>query len=188
MLSHSAFQKLVFGMQIKSKLSLCCKLFCSNIQSMCFWRKKGYVSELRHVFFHIACLLLCVLTPSHHYRKFACTIILFCCTRETQSRVHDPSSLSAQTPHSNDHQTFAFVVIDCSPTAFSANACLTIQRSYESSSAFPKTIISAYSSKRSSWQPGLVSNLFINDFLALSSYRGHIWHLLHFSPFLHPLV
>ena len=93
MLSHSSFQKLVFGMQIKSKLNLCCKPLCSNIQSICFWQKKGYVSDLRHVFFHIACLLLCVLTHSHHYNKFACTIIPFCCTREKQSRVHYPSSL-----------------------------------------------------------------------------------------------
>ena len=42
-----------------------------------FLAKKGYVSDLRHVFFHIACLLLCVLTHSHHYNKLACTIILF---------------------------------------------------------------------------------------------------------------
>ena len=56
-------------------------------------KKRLRVRSSSCFFFHIACLLLFVLTHSHHYHKFACTIILFCCTREKQSRVHYPSSL-----------------------------------------------------------------------------------------------
>ena len=65
----------------KSKLNLCCKLFCSNIQSICFWQKKATCQIFVMFFFHIACLLLCVLTPSHHYRKFACTIFFLLYSR-----------------------------------------------------------------------------------------------------------
>ena len=50
MLSHPSFQKLACGMQTKSKLSLCCKLLCSNIQSICLWEKRPCIRTSSFVF------------------------------------------------------------------------------------------------------------------------------------------
>ena len=55
--------------------------FVQTYRAFVSGKKKATCQIFVMFFFHIACLLLCVLTPSHHYRKFACTIFFLLYSR-----------------------------------------------------------------------------------------------------------